>query len=96
MPSILMPRKGRYGLIDYEKIFCASLADGQDIFDLRGIDRTNGCVVVVRPDQYIANVLPLNGYEELSKYFSSFLVTPELEHSCETQTGMDTLAMNRT
>ena len=33
---------------------------GQDIFTMRGIDREGGCIVVVRPDQYVAHVLPLD------------------------------------
>ena len=57
MPAFLMPRKGRYGLTDYEKMFCPDLKSGADIFDLRGVDRRHGCVVVVRPDQYVAHVL---------------------------------------
>ena len=32
MPTMLLPRKGRYGLHDYEKMFCADLKDGHDIF----------------------------------------------------------------
>ncbi|MEQ3550107.1 FAD-dependent monooxygenase [Pseudonocardia nematodicida] len=59
VPSVLLPRKGRFGLTDYEKVFCPE--PGQDVFDLRGVDRTRGAVVVVRPDQYVAQVLPLDG-----------------------------------
>ena len=62
MPALLLPRKGRYGLRDYEKMFCADLKSGNDIFAMRGIDREAGCMVVVRPDQYVAHVLPLDGY----------------------------------
>jgi len=65
MPQFLLPRKGRYGLRDYEKLFCPDLKGGNDIFDMRGIDRNRGCVVVVRPDQYIAHVLPLDAYADL-------------------------------
>ena len=39
MPAFLLPAKGRYGLRDYEKMFCPDLKSGHDIFDLRGIDR---------------------------------------------------------
>ena len=74
MPALLLPRKGRYGLQDYEKIFCADLRSGQDIFDMRGIDRDAGCMVVVRPDQYIAQVLPLDGHEQLAAYFDGFML----------------------
>ena len=63
MPALLLPRKGRYGLRDYEKMFCPDLKGGHDIFAMRGIDREAGCMVVVRPDQYVAHVLPLDGYK---------------------------------
>ena len=50
LPSLLLPRKGRYGLIDYEKAFAPDWTTGaDDIFDLRGIDREQGALVVVRP-----------------------------------------------
>jgi 3-hydroxybenzoate 4-monooxygenase len=42
------------------------LKNGPDIFDLRGIDRAQGALVVVRPDQYIAHVLPLDAHGELA------------------------------
>lgn len=74
MPSLLLPRKGRHGLIDYEKIFCPDLKSGHDIFAMRGIDRKAGCMVVVRPDQYVAQVLPLHGFADLAAYFDGFMV----------------------
>jgi phenol 2-monooxygenase len=73
MPDFLLPAKGRFGLRDYEKIFCPDIKAGQDIFDMRGIDRECGCIVIVRPDQYIANVLPLDGYAALTSYFCGVL-----------------------
>ena len=73
MPSLLLPRKGRYGLHDYEKMFCADLKSGNDIFTMRGIDRERGCMVIVRPDQYVAHVLPLDGYGSLVKFFDGFM-----------------------
>lgn len=74
VPSFLLPRKGKYGLCDYEKIFCADIASGVDIFDMRGIDREQGCMVVVRPDQYVAQVLPLDAYRALSAFFAGVLL----------------------
>jgi phenol 2-monooxygenase len=73
MPPVLLPRKGRFGLIDHEKIFCPDPKAG-DVFDLRGINRDTGCVVVVRPDQYVAHVLPLHGHEALTDFFAGILV----------------------
>jgi phenol 2-monooxygenase (NADPH) len=74
MPSLLLPHKGRYGLQDYEKVFCAD-AEGGDIFAMRGIDRAMGCMIVVRPDQYVAQVLPLNAYKEVTSYFDRFMLS---------------------
>ncbi len=74
MPALLLPPKGRYGLHDYEKIFCADRASGRDIFALRGIDREAGCMIVVRPDQYVAQVLPIDGYGQLASYFDRFML----------------------
>jgi phenol 2-monooxygenase len=71
VPEAFFPRVGRFALVDYEKVYSA-LAD-DDIFDARGIDRA-GCVVVVRPDQYVANVLPLRATDELAAFFAQFLV----------------------
>ena len=65
MPDLLLPAKGPLGLRDYEKMFCADLNAGADIFDLRGIDRAQGALIVVRPDHHVAEVLPLDGYDAL-------------------------------
>jgi phenol 2-monooxygenase len=73
MPSVLLPRKGRFGLIDYEKMFCPD-PEAEDIFELRGVNREIGCMVVVRPDQYVAHVLPLHGHEALADFFAGILI----------------------
>jgi len=74
MPSLLKPATGKLGLQNHEKVFCVDHKGAGDIFDLRGIDRARGCMVVVRPDQYIAHVLPLDAYAELSAFFDGFLL----------------------
>jgi len=73
MPSLLRPKTGKLGLTDYEKVFCVDHKGLGDIFDMRGIDRERGCMVVVRPDQYVAHVLPLDGFAALSAFFAGFL-----------------------
>jgi len=73
MPAVLLPRKGTFGLIDYEKMFCPDPGAG-DIFDLRGVNRETGCVVVVRPDQYVSHVLPLDAHEALAEFFAGILI----------------------
>ena len=74
LPDFLKPRKGRLGLVDYEKMFCPDLKHGPDIFDARGIDRKKGCLVIVRPDQYVAHVLPLDAHDALTVFFSGFML----------------------
>ena len=74
MPALLKPKTGKLGLQDYEKVFCVDHKGLGDIFDMRVINREKGCMIVVRPDQYVANVLPLDGYEKLSAYFSEILL----------------------
>ena len=74
MPPVLLPRKGRFGLIDYEKMFCPDLKAGTDIFEMRGVNRAQGCMVVVRPDQYIAHVLPLHAFDALVEFFAGFMI----------------------
>jgi phenol 2-monooxygenase len=80
MPGVLLPRKGRFELVDYEKIFCPDPNSG-DIFDLRVVDREAGCMVLVRPDQFVSGVLPLHAHEMLNRFFARLLVeAQELVH----------------
>ncbi|MFC6673309.1 FAD-dependent monooxygenase [Marinobacterium aestuariivivens] len=75
---VLMPPKGRYGLQDHEKVFCVdkrpeSSGGGKNIYEMRGIDKEKGCIVIVRPDQYVAEVLPLDDFAGLEGYFKGVL-----------------------
>jgi phenol 2-monooxygenase len=70
VPEVFLPRTGPFGLIDYEKVYAAR--PGDDIFDARGIDRA-GAMVVVRPDQYVAHVLPLTATDDLAAFFAPIL-----------------------
>jgi phenol 2-monooxygenase len=74
LPPLLVPRLGTLGLIDYEKAFCSTFKNGPDIFDLRGVDREQGALVVVRPDQHVAHVVALDDVDELSAFFGRFLI----------------------
>ena len=73
MPTLLRPHVGRYKLCDYEKVFCVDLSSRGDIYQMRGIDRSLGCIVIVRPDQYVGHILPLDARHELEEYFSGIL-----------------------
>jgi len=74
LPGALLPAKGKYGLIDYEKVYCATGETRSDIYDMRGIDRAHGALVVLRPDQHVAQVLPLSGIRELGDFLAGFML----------------------
>lgn len=74
LPDALLPHKGRFGLIDYEKVFCADPREGADIFDLRGIDRQRGAVLILRPDQFVADVRPLSDVSGIAEFFDGFML----------------------
>src|SRR5690554_6252664 len=76
LPPLLRPAKGRYGLIDYDKAFTPAPKEA-DIFATRGIDRENGCLVIVRPDQYVAHVLPLDAPGTVEQFFARFLLAQQ-------------------
>ena len=64
-------------------MFCADIKSGNDIFAMRGIDREAGCLVVVRPDQYVAHVLPLDGYKQLASFFDGFMLLQSDQDACQ-------------
>jgi len=74
LPGLLLPRKGAFRLIDYEKAFCPDQRIGPDIFDRRGIDRAQGALVIVRPDQFVAHVLPLAAHADVGAFFDGFML----------------------
>ncbi|MCB5292501.1 FAD-binding monooxygenase [Arthrobacter sp. SO3] len=70
VPASFKPQVGPFQLTDYEKVYATDPT--ADIFELRGLDR-GGVVVVVRPDQYVANVLPLTATAQLGEFFAPIL-----------------------
>jgi len=74
VPKAFRPKTGPLGLMDWEKVFAAAPSAWckTDIFEERGISR-DGAVVVVRPDQYVAHVLPLTATAELAEFFAGAL-----------------------
>lgn len=75
VPATFRPQTGPLQLTDWEKVFAAgpSAWTSTDIFEEREISRS-GAVVVVRPDQYVAQVLPLNATDELAAFFAQNMV----------------------
>ncbi|MFT4219458.1 MAG: FAD-dependent monooxygenase [Microbacterium sp.] len=74
-PEIFRPYGGPHGLMDWDKVFAAGPSAWQtaDIFDERGLSR-DGVVVVVRPDLYVATVLPLTATAELAEFFAGAML----------------------
>lgn len=70
VPAVFKPQVGPFGLNNLAQVFGAD--PQEDIFELRGLDRS-GVVVVVRPDQYVAHVLPLTATSELAGFFAPLL-----------------------
>ena len=70
VPAVFKPEVGPFRLTDLEKVY--GTLEGEDIFDVRGLSR-DGVVVVVRPDQYVASVLPLDAKAELAAFFAPLL-----------------------
>lgn len=79
LPEVLLPHKGKFGIQDYEKAFTDEPSYGfgfGDIYNARGVDRQSGCVVVVRPDQYVSAVLPIGqfGCKRMEELFEQFMI----------------------
>ncbi|AZA10949.1 FAD-binding monooxygenase [Corynebacterium gerontici] len=71
VPKVFFPKCGPFKVSNYEKVY--SLLPDHNIFEEREI-ATEGAVVVVRPDQYVAAVLPLDAPELLSEVFEDVLI----------------------
>ncbi|WP_293770603.1 FAD-dependent monooxygenase [uncultured Corynebacterium sp.] len=70
-PRLFRPRNGKFNVPNWENVFNALSAD-KDIFEARGISRA-GAVVIVRPDQYVGAVLPLDDPAAVDAYFAKAL-----------------------
>jgi len=67
--ALFQPKTGPLGLTDWEKVYAAgpSKWTATDIFEARELSR-DGVVVVVRPDQYVAAILPLDDVDGLAEF----------------------------
>src|SRR5699024_5971353 len=74
VPAAFQPGKVPYGLIDINQIYATG--HGRDIFAEREISR-DCAIVVVRPDQYVAGVLPLDAREQLVRFFANNMIEAE-------------------
>mgnify|MGYP003325001282 FL=1 len=72
MDDFFTPKKGKYQLRDYEKIYIS--IPQNDIFKTRAINQREGCILIVRPDQHIANILSLGSYNTLMSFFKNIML----------------------
>ncbi|NDK31917.1 FAD-binding monooxygenase [Nesterenkonia haasae] len=72
-PAVFTPRVGPFRLVYLNNVF--GQHPEESIFAERGIS-ADGAVVVVRPDQYVAHVLPLTATEELAEFFAGVFTGP--------------------
>ncbi|MEN9751687.1 MAG: hypothetical protein RLZZ600_734 [Actinomycetota bacterium] len=71
VPDAFKPVKQPLGIIDVNQIFSAG--HGRDIHREREISR-NGAIVVVRPDQYVAGIFPLDARAEIQEFFAAHML----------------------
>jgi len=71
IPAAFKPLKVPFGLVDLNQIFASG--HGRDIFRDREISR-DGAIVIVRPDQYVAAVMPLDSRVELVSFFAKHML----------------------
>ncbi|KAL1873446.1 hypothetical protein VTK73DRAFT_991 [Phialemonium thermophilum] len=75
-PEVLRPYDELDGW-DYGKIFVddQSYHEGHGrLYDTFGIDPAKGCVVVLRPDQYVSYMGALDDYASVDRFFSGFMI----------------------
>lgn len=75
LPSIYHPFSDEYGW-DYSKVYVddVSYHEGHGMAYVNyGIDQSRGCVVIVRPDQYVSWIGELEDVEDMNTFFASFL-----------------------
>ncbi|KAK4046534.1 hypothetical protein OIV83_005986 [Microbotryomycetes sp. JL201] len=78
-PDILWPAKGPHGVRDYEKIYADDdswFSGHGHAYDNLGIDKQRGCLVVVRPDQFVSLTCDLDEYQRLGDFFDQVLLRP--------------------
>lgn len=75
-PDVLHPLDPHRGW-DYDKVYVDDVSYHEgfgDAYANYGVDKERGCVVAVRPDQYVGWVGDIEDFEALQKYFEGCLV----------------------
>ncbi|KAJ9161530.1 FAD binding domain protein [Coniochaeta hoffmannii] len=75
-PEIFRPFSDRDGW-DYWKIYVDDMSyhEGHgEAYKNYGVDKTRGCAVILRPDQYVSWIGELEDVEDMDKFFSGFML----------------------
>lgn len=75
LPDIFHPFSDEYGW-DYNKVFVDDLSyhEGHGrAYEQYGIDPSTGCVIIVRPDQYVSWIGQLEDVDEMDHFFGAFM-----------------------
>jgi phenol 2-monooxygenase len=76
LPDVLHPWSDEYGW-DYNKVFVDDMSyhegHGQ-AYEQYGIDAKTGCVVLVRPDQYVSWIGEIEDVETMNRFFGAFML----------------------
>jgi len=68
---------------DYWKIFVDDVSYHEgfgNLYETFGIDREEGCIAILRPDQYVSYIGSLDDYEAMDGFFSRFMVPQGPSH----------------
>ncbi|KAI1423263.1 FAD binding domain-containing protein [Xylaria sp. FL1777] len=79
IPDIFTPVTGKWKLKDILRVFVDDISYDNThghAYEAYGIDPSKGALVVIRPDQYIARIDPLNNVDGIDSFFSGFLKSP--------------------
>lgn len=77
VPEVFSPVTGKWGIKDLHKTYIDDEhynAGHGHAYEQYGIDREQGAVVVVRPDQYVAKILSLENAAGVERFFEGCLL----------------------
>lgn len=84
-PEVLHPFRRATGW-SYDKVYVDDVSYHEgfgDAYKNYGVDKERGCVVIVRPDQYVAWVGDLEDFDEVQAYFEGCLVLENYANGVE-------------
>ncbi|KAJ5812014.1 FAD binding domain-containing protein [Penicillium riverlandense] len=77
IPELFTPVAGKWRMKCLQKVFVddESYTSGHGhAYETYGIGRTGGCLVIVRPDQYIARLSSLEDWAGVARFFEGFML----------------------